>query len=71
MFVQLTAPDEVLLKRVTDSSRQQHGKLLDPVRLQEMLELLDPAPLHPDDLVINTSAVSPGAAATAIAAACE
>jgi hypothetical protein len=69
MFVQLLAPIEALEARVGSTSRRQHGKLLDPVRLQEMLELYDPAPLHSDDLVIDTSTLSPAEAAEMVATA--
>src|SRR5206468_7786693 len=65
VFVQLTAPAEVLKTRVGSPSRHEHGKLLDPVRLAEMLAMLDPQPLHPDDVVIDTSRVSPRQAAEA------
>lgn len=70
VFVQLRAPASVLEARVGARSRQEHGKLRDPVRLNEMLTLLDPAPLHPDDLAIDTSTASPEEAAAMIAAAC-
>ena len=69
LFVQLLAPSEVLEARIGSTSRQQHGKLLDPHRLNEMLELYDPTPLHADDLVIDTSALSPLDAADTIARA--
>ena len=52
------------------ASRQEHGKLLDPARLKEMLRLFDPAPLHPEDLAIDTSTASPEEAAALIAATC-
>lgn len=69
VFVQLLAPIEVLEARVGSMPRQQHGKLLDPIRLKEMLERYDPTPLHSDDLVIDTSTLSPPEAAEAVAAA--
>ena len=71
VFVQLEAPLKVLEARVGSQERKEHGKLLDPVRLREMLRLLEPEPLHPDDLVIDTSTSSPGEAARLIAAACS
>ncbi len=70
VFVQLRAPLEVLETRVVSQAREEHGKLLDPGRLREMLRLLEPEPLHPDDLVIDTSTNSPREAAALIAAAC-
>lgn len=71
VFVQLHAPQTVLEERVGAGSRQEHGKLLDPVRLREMLTVHDRGPLHPDDLVIDTSDTSPEEAAAVIAAACD
>ena len=68
VFVQLLAPIDVLEDRVDSRSRQEHGKLLDPTRLNELLERYDPTPLHPDDLIIDTSALSPAEAAEVIAA---
>ena len=70
VFVQLSAPASVLEARVGERSRQEHGKLLDPARLKEMLRLFDPAPLHPEDLAIDTSTASPEEAAALIAATC-
>jgi hypothetical protein len=71
VFVQLVAPTEVLEARVASEARRQHGKLGDPARLLEMLDQHDPAPLHPADLIIDTSALSPPEAAATIAAALE
>lgn len=68
-FVQLTAPATVLEKRVGADSRRKRRKLIDAGRLRDLLEKLDPAPLHSDDLVIDTSILSPRAAAHAIARA--
>lgn len=67
-FVQLIAPAEVLEARVGAESRQQHGKLLDPARLREMLAAHDPSPLHDDDVVIDTATTDPPDAARVIAA---
>lgn len=67
VFVQLTAPDDILLARVSGESRRAHAKLLDPGRLGEMLAVHDRAPLHEDDLVVDTSASTPDEAAAAIA----
>jgi predicted kinase len=71
VFVQLDAPPEVLEARVDAASRREHGKLVDPVRLRQMLELHERAPLHADDVVIDTSATSAIDAARMIAAACR
>ena len=65
-FVQLTAPPDVLEARVRDVSREEHRKLLDPSRLREMLSRFDPAPIHADDLVLDTSEREPPASADAI-----
>jgi chloramphenicol 3-O-phosphotransferase len=65
-FVRTTAPLAVLTERVAAESRRAHGKLLDPARLQEMVASLDETSLYPDDLVIDTSAVSPDEAAQVI-----
>ncbi len=68
VFVQLTAPTEVLEERVTAASRRERGKLVNPARLREVLALLDASPLYADDLLIDTSTRPPAAAASAIAA---
>ena len=67
LFVQLMAPLQVLEDRVANESRRQHGKLLDPGRLRDQVLPVDMSPLHPGDLVIDTSKVSPDAAARIIA----
>lgn len=66
-FVRLVAPLNVLLERVANESRRAHGKLLDPARLEQILEVHDDRSLHDDDLVIDTSADDPIAAAAQIA----
>lgn len=66
VFVQLTAPIEILVERVANESRATHGKLLDPERLTRILEHHDAEPLHDDDLVIDTSSIGPVDAATVI-----
>lgn len=71
LFVQLTASPEVLRERVVNETRRPYGKLGDPERLNEYLAALDPAPLHPDDVVIETDRVSPGDAALQILARAE
>jgi shikimate kinase len=68
LFVQVTAPLPVLERRVADDSRRAHGKLIDVNLLRELLAEHDPAPLHPDDLVVSSDEVSPGEAADRIAA---
>ncbi len=67
VFVQLHAPPSVLEERIAHESRRAHGKLLDVNRLRELLADHDDAPLHVDDLIINTALVDPSTAATAIA----
>ena len=66
VFVQLTAPPEVLESRVDDAARRAHGKLLDPIRLRTILQDHDLSPLEPDHLVIDTSVVAPAEAAARI-----
>jgi hypothetical protein len=68
-FVRVTAPLPVLEQRVDAESRRAHGKLLDAGRLHELVLTLDQTSLHPDDLVIDTSVVSPDEAALAVLAA--
>ena len=65
-FVRLFAPSNVLLERVSDESRQAHGKLLDPARLGQILDAHDDRSLHDDDLVIDTTAKEPVEAAAQI-----
>lgn len=69
LFVQLTAPAAVLETRVADASRQARGKLVDALRLRQLLAEHDPSPLHDDDLTIDTAALTPESAAASIAAA--
>jgi hypothetical protein len=69
VFVRLTAPQSNLEERVANESRRAHDKLLDVVRLRELLAALDPSPLHPDDLTIDTAQMSPEEAARTITAA--
>lgn len=66
VFVQVTAPLAVLEARVAADSRRSYGKLLDPVRLRELILEMDDAPLTPDDLRIDTSVVAPDVAASLI-----
>ena len=65
-FVHVTAPDDALLGRVGADSRRVHRKLVDPVRLREMLDELDASPLHADDLRIDSSTMTPPEAAERI-----
>ena len=69
VFVRLTAPQSALEERVANESRQAHDKLVDVVRLRELLADFDPSPLHPDDLAIDTGQTSPEESARTIAAA--
>lgn len=65
-FVQLTAPLETLLGRVSSESRRRLQKVVDPDRLRAKLDGHDPSPLHPGDLVIDTAEMAPSEAAIAI-----
>jgi hypothetical protein len=69
VFVRLTAPQPALEERVANESRREHEKLVDVVRLRELLAALDASPLHPDDLVIDTGRTDPEESAHAIMAA--
>jgi hypothetical protein len=67
-FVQIMAPLSVLESRLADDSRRAHGKLVDVQRLRELFATYDAAPLHPDDLIVSSSDLSPEEAAGRIAA---
>jgi predicted kinase len=69
VFVRLTASQPALEERVANESRRAHDKLVDVVRLRELLAELDPSPLHPDDLTIDTGQLSPEESARTIMAA--
>jgi hypothetical protein len=69
VFVQISAPAPVLEERLTSESRRAHHKLLDVHRLRRLLADLDPSPLYPDDLLVDTGSMSPTEAARMIAAA--
>jgi hypothetical protein len=69
VFVRLTAPQSALEERVANDSRRAHEKLVDVVRLRELLSDFDASPLHPGDLVIDTGQSSPEESARTIAAA--
>ena len=66
LFVQLTAPTDTLIDRVGSPSRHDLGKLVKPERLRQLLAQLDPAPLHPDDVVIDTAHLQPTEAAARV-----
>jgi hypothetical protein len=68
-FVQISAPPAVLEERLASESRRAHHKLLDAHRLRQLLAELDPSPLHPEDLLVDTGSMSPDEAARIIAAA--
>jgi predicted kinase len=69
VFVRLTAPTAALEDRLANESRRAHDKLLDVVRLRELLSDFDSSPLHPDDLTVDTGQLGPAEAAQMIAAA--
>ena len=69
VFVRLTADTSALEDRVANDSRQAHDKLVDVVRLRELLADFDASPLHPDDLAIDTGRTCPEESARIIAAA--
>jgi predicted kinase len=71
VFVRLTASQSTLEERVANESRRAHEKLVDVVRLRELLADFDASPLHPDDLAIDTARTSPEESARIIAAALE
>jgi predicted kinase len=71
VFVRLTASASAIEERLADESRQAHDKLIDVIRLRELLAGLDPSPLHPDDLTIDTGHMSPEESARAIMAQCR
>lgn len=67
VFVQISAPTAVREKRLANESRRAHHKLLDAHRLGQLLADLDPSPLHPEDLLVDTGSMSPDKAARIIA----
>jgi chloramphenicol 3-O-phosphotransferase len=69
VFVRLTASQSALEERVANDSRRAHEKLVDVVRLRELLADFDASPLHPGDLVIDTAQSSPAESARTIMAA--
>jgi hypothetical protein len=68
VFVRLIASPSALEERLANESRVAHKKLVDVVRLRELLADFDPSPLHPDDLAIDTGRTSPDESARIIAA---
>lgn len=60
-FVQLHAPDDVLLERIGNTSRSAVGKLTDPKRLSQVLETRDmrASVKYPDILNVDTAKLSP------------
>ena len=69
VFARLTASQSALEERVANDSRRAHGKLVDVVRLRELLADLDASPLHSGDLVIDTGRTDPEESARTIMAA--
>ena len=67
LFVHLTAPPDVLMSRVSNASRLEHGKLVDSDRPREHLDGHDMGPLDSAHLSIDTSAHEPRHAARLIA----
>lgn len=60
LFVQLTCPESVLLKRIQNPDRKGHNKLVDQKTLKEMLaddDLLKPIPFV-ESLILDTSKLS-------------
>jgi hypothetical protein len=69
VFVRLTASRSALEERVANESRRAHEKLVDVVRLRELLADLDSSSLHPNDLVIDTGRTDPEESARTILSA--
>ena len=69
LFVQLTAPRDVMLRRVSNQSRVDLGKVIRPERLIQKLDTFDSSALHDNDMLIDTSTVTPEEAAAQIVAA--
>ena len=66
VFVRLTTSQSTLEERVANESRRAHEKLVDVVRLRELLADLDSSSLHPGDLVIDTGRSDPEQSARTI-----
>jgi len=69
VFARLTASQSALEERVDSESRRAHDKLVDVVRLRELLADLDSSSLHSGDLVIDTGRADPEESARTIMAA--
>jgi len=68
LFVELTAPHDVLLKRVNNESRMQHKKIHDPKQLASLLETKAYNSVPYDDILkVDTSLNDPVKAADLIA----
>ena len=68
LFVELTAPHDVLLERVANESRKQHRKLVDPKILASLLSTKEfPSVPYEKVLKIDTSTSSPAETARQIA----
>lgn len=67
-FVQLNAPDETLIARVSNPSRQQLAKMTDPQRLKQVLETrnMRASVQYAGVLHIETALLSPGEACAQI-----
>jgi tRNA uridine 5-carbamoylmethylation protein Kti12 len=67
-FVQLTSPDEVLMQRINNVSRQATAKLANPEVLRQILQERDlrASVKYPDILEIDTATVQPAEAAQRI-----
>lgn len=72
-FVQLMAPDDILLQRVGNRTRKEIVKLTDPVKLQEILKTRNVrgAVKHRNVLKLDTSKITPLQAATNIVTQCK
>jgi shikimate kinase len=67
LFVELTAPHQVLLDRVANESRRQHKKIVDPEHLSSLLkEKTYSSVPYEDILKIDTSVIEPTDAAALI-----
>lgn len=69
-FVQLVAPDETLLRRVSNGSRTQLGKIADPTALRQVLatRTMHEQVKYPGVLRLDTTQLTPQAAAKQIIA---
>jgi tRNA uridine 5-carbamoylmethylation protein Kti12 len=66
-FVELSAPHDVILERVTDESRKQHRKIVDREKLASLLKAKTYVSMPYDDILkIDTSAQEPNESAVLI-----